>query len=290
MKLSTVSIALLLAVLGLSCGGQPRGEVADLDQPYLGQEPPGLTPELFAPGVVSTDNLEAAGVFTPDMREFYFTRQVIGTPPQTLVIRQEDGAWQQPTAEPLLEGLFFSPDGATMHFGNEYKKRTAAGWSETKRLGPMFDGFPIMRLTTSAAGTYVFDEREEIGTLRYSRLVDGRREEPKPFGDEINTGRWTAHPFIASDESFLIWDSEREGGHGGTDLYISFRQDDGSWGPAVNMGEDVNTEHDDSGGSLTPDGKYFFFDRLDIDRDNVSESEADIYWVDAQMIENLRPE
>ena len=290
MKRSAVSIIPLLAFLGVSCGGHPQGEVPDIDEPYLGQEPPGLTPELFAPGVISTDNLEISGVFAPDMREFYFTRQVIGTAPQTLVIRYHNGAWQEPIAEPHLEGLFISPDGTTMHLGNEYKERTASGWSETKSLGPMFDGFPIMRLTTSAAGTYVFDVREEIGTLRYSRLVDGRREEPQPFGQEINTGRWTAHPFIAPDESYLIWDGEREGGYGGTDLYISFRQDDGSWGPAINMGEDVNTEYEDAGGSVTPDGKYFFFDRVNLIQGNVSESEANIFWVDAQFIENLKPE
>ena len=49
-----------------------------MDPPYFGQPVPGLTPERFAPGVVSTDTIELNGVFTPDGREFFFTRLVDG--------------------------------------------------------------------------------------------------------------------------------------------------------------------------------------------------------------------
>jgi hypothetical protein len=54
--------------------------------PYLGQAVPGLTPERFAPGVVSTDAIEFNSVFSPDGREFYFTRIVKGllSRPRTL--------------------------------------------------------------------------------------------------------------------------------------------------------------------------------------------------------------
>jgi hypothetical protein len=96
----------------------------------------------------------------------------------------------------------------------------------------------------------------------------------------------TAHPFIAPDESYLIWDSKREGGYGDTDLYISFRQKDGSWGPAINMGANVNSDKWDAYASVTPDGKYILFNRrIDNNTDNV-----DIYWVDARIIETLRLE
>lgn len=180
---------------------------------------------------------------------------------------------------------FITPDGERMYVGNEYMERTSEGWSEKKSLGSPFNEIPIMRLTTSATGTYVFDEQEEIGTLRYSRIVDGVREAPQAFNDDINSGRWTAHPYITPDESYLIWDSERSEGYGSTDLYISFRQEDDSWGPAINMGEDINSPFEDGGGRLSPDGKYFFFDRINLD-----ELVADIYWVDAEIIERLRRE
>ncbi len=99
----------------------------------------------------------------------------------------------------------------------------------------------------------------------------------------LSTGAYNAHPFIAPDDSYLIWDSERDGGYGRSDLYISFRQQDGSWGAAINMGDKINTALEDGFPNVTPDGKYLFFGR------QVSPGNSDIFWVDAQIIETLRP-
>lgn len=104
------------------------------------------------------------------------------------------------------------------------------------------------------------------------------------MGPIVNSGEWTAHPFIAPDESYLIWDSEREGGFGASDLYISFRQENGSWGPAINMGKEVNSSGWDAYATVTPDGKYMLFNR-GMNEDNTN---VDIYWIDAKIIEQLR--
>lgn len=141
-----------------------------------------------------------------------------------------------------------------------------------------------MRLSVSSEGTYYFDEATSsgLGTIQYSLLIEGNREKPRALDKQINTGKWNAHPFIAPDESYLIWDGERKSGYGNSDLYISFRQQDGSWGTAINLGDEINTEFEDAYGSVTPDGKYFFFNR------SFGGDKADIYWVDAQIIETLR--
>ncbi len=285
MKHAWTSTLILASILTATSNGYGDNGPPAIEQPYLGQKPPGLTPQLFAPGVVSTDNLEIEGTFAPDLREFYFVRQVIGNPPNTHVVRYEDGAWHESVLEQRSGEVFISTDGNTMYLGNEYRQRTDSGWSDKKSLGPPYDDIPIMRLTASAARTYVFDERDEIGTIRYSRLIDGKREAPQVFGDVVNSGKWTAHPFIAPDESYVIWDSEREGGYGASDLYISFREDDGSWGSAINMGEKINTKYEDAYGSVTPDGRYFFFHTVDLEQ-----RLANIFWVSAEVIENLRPE
>ena len=253
---------------------------------YLGQKPPGLIPEVFAPGIVTTEHTEFFGSFTPDLGEFYFKRRGGKYTESTLVVIQyKNGQWSESVVSPPEASVgepSVSPDGNIIYLGSRYIERTSSGWSAVKSLGSPFTDIPIMRLTASANGTYVFDEREKIGTIRYSRTIDGKREAPRTFGKEINTGRWTAHPFIAPDESYLIWDSEREGGHGDSDLYISFRQGDGSWGPAKNMGKDINTEHENIYGTVTPDGKYFFYHTY------LKKGKANIYWVDAQVVENLR--
>jgi hypothetical protein len=260
-----------------------KDEFPVLEGPYIGQKPPGLTPEVFAPEIVSKEHNDWTGSFSPDMKRYNFGRNNSETRKTTTVVfKSENNAWFESIAEPLVMGSI-SPDGNTMHSGKQYRERTDDGWSELKSLGSPFEDIRIMTLTASSKGTYVFDEATEAGNIRYSRLIDGNREAPKSFGKEINTGKWTAHPFIAPDESYIIWDSENDGGYGGVDLYISFKQQDGSWGEAINFGDNINTEGPDSGGYVSPDGKYFFFNR------KISPKDTDIYWVDAQIIEKLRP-
>lgn len=287
---SAIGVAMVIALAACNAADETPKE-APVAQPFFGQEAPGMTPELFALGVVSTDGLESLPAVSPDLSEFYFIRQGVGATPGYVVMRMVDG---EPTFTPVettdgLGEVFISADGQTMHLGNEYRTRTDDGWSDLANLGPMFEEFAIMRLTSSDADTHVFDVQEEQGTLRYSRIVEGERQEPEPFNTSINSGRWTAHPFIAPDESYLIWDSEREDGFGDTDLYISFRGEDGSWGPAINLGGEINTETGESFGLVTPDGRYFMFVRSQIDMEDFANREANIYWVDAQVIEDLRP-
>ena len=104
---------------------------------------------------------------------------------------------------------------------------------------------------------------------------------------EINTGTFLSHPFIAPDESYLLFDAEREDGFGESDIHISFKQKDGTWGNGINLGDKINTNAWEASASITPDGKYLFFSR------NVGSDEfenVDIFWVDAQFMENLRPQ
>ncbi len=260
-----------------------------LEGPYLGQKLPGLIPEAFAPGIITTKNWEWSGVFTPDLKELYFIRkvgEVEGSEKQEfVVIKNKNNQWYESVISPRVGQPFVTPDGKTIHLGKRYKERTTTGWSEIKKLGAPFEQIRIMRLTTSSKGTYVFDEAtaEGDGFLRYSRLIDGKREKPRPFGKEINTGRWNAHPFIAPDESYILWDGQRDNGYGDADIYISFREEDGLWGEAINLGDKINPNAAEAGASVTPDGKYLFFNRNSIDNyENV-----DIFWVDAQLIETL---
>lgn len=292
MKYIPASLSLALLIVG--CGSQPQDELPVLQGSYLGQEPPGLTPKTFAPGIISTEGWEVSGVFTPDMNEFYFIREVgvnEGNPKQEFVVfKNENNRWEETVVSPRVGQPFISPDGEIMHLGKRYKERIDTGWSEIKSLSSPFVDIQIMRLTASAAGTYVFDEvglPDGDGVLRYSRLIDGEREDPQPFGDEINTGSFNAHPFIAPDESYVLWDGRRDSGYGSSDIYVSFRQQDGSWGSATNLGNKVNTEAWEAGARVTPDGKYLFFNR-NMGSDNYEN--VDIFWVDAQIIEDLRPE
>jgi hypothetical protein len=280
-------IFVLLWVLGAQQFSFAACKGTELIGPYMGQEPPGLVAEPFAPGIITTENWEVEGVFSPNMQEFYVTKSLGETfRPMVIGYRQIDNVWQQYTQFPRSGEIAFAPDGSRMYMAEGYKDRQGNDWSERKSLGPMFDreDWGIMRLTASQKGTYVFDDYKSGDVIRISKVVDGVRQEPEKLGPFVNSGTYTAHPFIAPDESYLIWDSQRDDGFGDSDLYISFKGENGEWGPAINMGSAVNTDKWEAYASITADGKYMLFNRgVDDNNDNV-----DIYWVDTGFIDALR--
>jgi hypothetical protein len=288
MKNRSAFIVVLLLLLAANSASYGRNQFPMVEGSYLGQKPPGRIPEAFAPGIVTTEHYEFSGVFTPDLKEFYLIRDGGKYEQAALVVfRNENDSWSEAVVSPRTGQPFVAPDGKIMHLGRRYMELTEAGWSELKSLPAPVGDMPIMRLTASSAGTYFFDEfrRDLTGDIRYSRLVNGEREEPRLLGEKINGGR-SFHPFIAPDESYLIFDSKRDGGQGDSDLYISYRMQDGSWGEPINLGIGINTERWEAAGPVTPDGKYFFFNR------NMSlegHKNVDIFWVDARFIEELRP-
>ena len=287
MKRASPAIVLLFSVLVMSSTCYSQDDIPIPDGPYLGQTPPGSTPEIFAPGIVNTEEfIEIEGMFGADMKTFYFIRRDEKDISLNL-IEYKNNQWQESVVKQGVSEPSISPDGKTIYFKNKFIERTSDGWSELKSLGAPFDNIDIMRLSASSNGTYYFDTyTPKLDTpIRYSRLINGKYEQPKSLGPQFGIGRYNAHPFIAPDEGYIIFDSIREGGYGTSDLYISFRGADGSWGPAINMGDKINTTASEKNPSVSPDGKFLFFDW----RTKPRNEDVTIYWVDAQIIETLRP-
>jgi len=258
---------------------------------YFGHKPPGLTPEIFVPEKSTSQDWKLWNTDSLNMDEFYFTYQGNDPFEPLVVMYRNEGNYYKVNKY----GFKHNPSDSNILYSRwNYIERTDAGWSKIKSLGPMFDreDLGIMVMSVSAKGTLVFDDYKSNDGIRISRIIDGKREEPKLLGKEINSGELTAHPFIAPDESYLIWDSERKDGYGKSDIYISFRQQDGSWGSSINMGNKINSELVENGARLTPDGKYLLFERSEEKRreDGSTYWESKKYWVDAKIIEQLRPQ
>ncbi|MCO4821531.1 MAG: PD40 domain-containing protein [Flavobacteriaceae bacterium] len=295
------TLFLLVGIISIhSC--KPKNEetknnkVSTIDNPYLGQKPPGLTPIPFAPGLVSTEIYEYDGAFAHDMKAFYFIRRGEKNIKSTFYeykYNDTTTVWEKSiVASPWIGRPVISPDGNTMHLGTSYLKRTETGWSSLQKLEPPIvsnDSMYIMRLSESANGTYYFDtykENDSTFPIRYSRFINGKYETPKALPKAINTGTFLSHPFIAPDESYLLFDATREDGFGDADIYISFKQTDGTWGNGINIGDKINTDAWEASASITPDGKYLFFSRNVGSKDYEN---VDIFWVDVKVLENLRP-
>mgnify|MGYP006981761462 CR=1 FL=1 len=188
------------------------------ENPYVGLNPPGLTPELFAPGMVATEeHLETVVTFLPDMKEFSFTRSGGHYKEPTLFVMQHNN--NQWSKKSIL------PTDAI-----KYEEYFMPSLSEIRSLEP-FKDIPIIGFSISSNRTlyfYVLDFNDGSGHMSYSRLINGNYEKPQKMSKAINTGKYIAHPFIAPDESYLLWDAEKEG-ENTPDIYINFRQKDGSW-------------------------------------------------------------
>ena len=288
MNMILATFSLVLSATAASTIGHAGDK---LEGPYLGQTPPGMTPEVFAPGIVNTEAFEEKeGMFAGDMNSFYFIRgDKDGPARQLIVLKNKSKQWHQSI---VMEGETepsFSPDGKIIYFQNKFVERTNDGWSELKSLGMPLEDILIMRPSVSSRKTIYFDTFSPglDVPVRYSRMIDGKYEEPKLLGEQFGIGKYNAHPFIAPDESYIIWDSRREGGEGSSDLYISYQAEDGSWSPAINLGEKINTADAENYPTVSPDGKYLFFDRRTGSGNN---RQVAIYWVNAQFIEGLRPQ
>lgn len=98
-----------------------------------------------------------------------------------------------------------------------------------------------------------------------------------PLDNSVNTPDYEADVFVDPEETYLIFCATRPGGMGQGDLYISYKNVDGTWGKSVNMGEGVNTKNHELCPFVTNDKKYLFFT-----------GNQDIYWIDAEIIKELR--
>lgn len=290
-------------LLALSYGpGASAQEFPRLQGPYLGQKPPGMTPETFAPGIVSTDKEEGSTGFARGGTVFLFQR-FLGGRCHTYMTRLKDGVWSAPELIPFWETLaengdfVFSSDDRTMLYQVRSMASTGpvshiwraeiteSGWSKQAPLPepvntPHFESFA----SDTAAGTLYFFSRRPGGKGRSDLwrcpLAGGRYADPVNLAS-LNTEDDEWDPFVAPDESYLIFCSTKPGGLGRDDLYITFKTEDGSWGQPVNMGPEVNSSGSENRPCVTRDGRYFFFT-------STRNGSRDVFWVKAEYLEHFK--
>lgn len=292
MRKSNFQILFLFLILfGCIQPGSEESEGAAelaLTGPYLGQAIPGNTPELFAPGIVSTGMFTRDIAITPDGNEIYFCVAVGGYAYSTILFtKQEDGGWTNPEVVPHMENpdymnfepcistdgqrLFFlsnRPDTSDADMGDQdiwVMDRIADGWSEPYNLGqPINTELAEFYPSVTINGTMYFtraDKGSPIHNIYRSRLIDGKYTEPEILPEQVNCGRNRYNAFVAQDESYMIVPVVgMPDTYGGTDYYIVFRNENDIWSDPVNMGELVNTEaNGEYSAYVTIDEKYLFF-------------------------------
>jgi len=264
--------------------------------PYLGQTPPGLESQLFAPDIVSLANRnDWSGSFTPDGQEFYFNVSSPGwSEHRVMMMHQHEGAWTTPVVAPFSGweidwGVYLSPDGQRLFFGSSRPQqswaefnvwmceRQGAIWSEPVKLGLNSSGRDYAGTCTWDGTHYFGSERQGLISIFRSTLVSGECTPAQKLPSPINTGGRDLNPCIAPDESYLIFASDRQASQ---DLYISYKNEDDSWAEPMNLGPPINSPDSEWNPSLSPDGQYLFFSRSTgspSDPQNL-----DLYWVETR--------
>ncbi len=97
------------------------------------------------------------------------------------------------------------------------------------------------------------------GELFLTEYVKGRWSKPEHLHSEINSKGWEPSACFSLDDERIFFSSDREGGFGGTDLYVIEKTRDGSWGKPMNLGPVVNTDKNEDAPYLHPDGETFYF-------------------------------
>ncbi|MBT1700129.1 PD40 domain-containing protein [Fulvivirgaceae bacterium PWU4] len=294
--LSSISFLIACATI-ISC--------AKKETTYFGETPPGKTPAIFAPGVISTkDDFEFGAIFSKDLTEFYYGVFKDGKA-ETRMMKVEDGSWSEP--KPILihdvysyNDPFLTPDESKLFFISDqpldgqtskkdydiwYIERQSGGWSAPVNAGKNINsGKNEYYISFTSKGKMYFAsnvadslEKENYDIYSSERVADEFQPSIQ-LDTAINSPYYEADVFVAPDESYLVFSAKRPDNLGSGDLYVSFRNPDNTWTIAQSLGNTINTETDDFCPYVSPDGKYLFYASRD-----------DVYWVSTEVITALRP-
>ncbi|MBN1582890.1 MAG: PD40 domain-containing protein [Anaerolineae bacterium] len=294
------AMSLLAVFFLIFCWLNRKPQFLDLSGPYLGQKPPGIKAELFAPGIIPND-LHSVTIFSPDGTQVYWKEM---DPSKTHLFFSElvNDRWTVPSSASFGSILFdsddpcFSIDGQKLFFTSWrpvkwysplphkeriwYVEKQRHGWSKPKPVADAVNAMDIhwqMSVTQDETLYFASD-----GDIYRSTFSHGQYAAPEKLGAAINADSNQGTPFIAPDESYLLFSSDRrDGSYGMYDLYISFRQANGAWSQASNLGADVNSSGQELYPYVSPDGRFLFF--------LSNRGTSRVYWLDAQIVEQFEP-
>lgn len=276
------------AVLNVSC---QDGSGVPFDMQYLGMKKPGKIAELFAGGIVTYPYMNHSSVtISRDMDEIYWSKWYDDEGREEIVFsRFQNGSWSEPCKAPFSgvysdDVPFFAPDGQRLYFlsrrpltGKDYsgyetiwyvERFEGSKWSEPVPLPDIINSKQIhWQFSVAAGGSIYYSSDKGIMVAEYS---DGEYQDPVPLTSICGPGYNGGLPYIAPDESYIIFAADLDDSIGRNDLYIGYRLKDGTWSKPVNLGPGMNTPKDELCPQVSPDKRWIFFIRHD--------EKYNVYW------------
>lgn len=125
---------------------------------------------------------------------------------------------------------------------------------------PINGDFHNSNIGLSPDGTvlYIYTD-ENGGDILESDFINGKWTTPKPIKGLVNTPYLENSVTITADNKTIYFTSDKPGGYGGTDIYISHKDDKGRWGKPKNLGSTINTERDEEAPFISKSGEHLYF-------------------------------
>jgi len=274
-----------------------------LKGPYLGQKAPGMVPEIFALEIISTEHSEGSSGFAHNGTVFIFQR-FINRECHTYMMTRENNVWSTPELIPFWKQLIhngdfvISPDDSTMFYQvkRQVSDRLDSDIWQVEIGQKNFSGRHVLPAPINTSKNESFASQTRNGDLYFfsqrhggigqfdlymSEYKNGIYMEPINL-NRLNTPFHEWDPYIDPDERYLIFCSTRPGGMGRDDLYISFKNKENQWCDPIHMGDLINSSNSENRPYATNDGRFFYYT-------SSKRGNRDIYWVDAKIIETLKP-
>ena len=297
--MKTTKLLLLTIVISLNTVFAQENIESDsslsiMNDKYFGQNPPGMTAEIFAPGIVSVNGRYEFGVsFSPDLEEIYFTAKRKGESASVYFSKLIDKKWTNPKKANLTKGkkrsemeAFVNLSGKKIYF-TAYDSRDVKIWYAT-RSGNWWSN--AIKLDSPINDDMVFYSNEaKNGDLFYKNVSKGKMyfapNKNGKFPEIFEVGiEYGSHGFIAPSQDFILIDARKDNDKTkDKDIHVCFKKKDGTWTKPINLGSAVNSNFNETCPSITPDGKYLFFSRRDEEG-----GLGNIYWVSAEVLNKLK--
>ncbi|KAA3640181.1 MAG: hypothetical protein DWQ02_02430, partial [Bacteroidetes bacterium] len=285
---------------------------------YLDQNLPKASPELFAPSIVNTQEIEINAVFNAAYTELFFTRIIEGS----FVIHHAElieGIWTSP--EPIqmfadvdTKSVAIDPsitsDGKTMYFlgigPEDYSNNSPPDIYKSQKIGGQWqiaskveypisteeyaESYPVV----VADGSLYFESDRPGGfgkrdIYRAQYLGNGKFDTPENIGSNVNSADNARSTYVSPDESYLITSSTSSEEKG---FFISIKKND-EWQPPsyIKFPQPLDTGWTYYCPYMSPDERYFFFSRRYSDPPGSGwkgVAKGEVYWIDARSIFDLK--
>ncbi len=190
-----------------------------------------FSPENLGPAI-NTAELEYFPSLTIDGSDLVFTRRLNGNNEDFFISTKENGQWQ--TAKPMTGDINTPQNEGAQNISQDGEWLVLTGCNRP-------DGF-------GSCDIYISYKQK-----------DGSWSSATNMGSRINTDQWESQPCLSPDKRALYFASRRLGGYGGSDIYVSYLQDNGKWSEPENMGPTINTPGDEQCPFIHADNQTLYF-------------------------------